>query len=64
MSRVRELHIYDDQTVRNSWIDVSRRSSALDDSFADTLAETLRHFIEVTTPMIDAIENEHNAEDA
>ena len=63
-SRVAELHIYDDQTVRNSWIDVSRRSSALDDSFADTLADTLRRFIEVITPSIGDFENERNAEDA
>lgn len=64
VNRVRKLHVYDDQTVRNSWIDVSRRSSALDDSFADTLAETLRRFIEVITPSIDDFENERNAEDA
>ena len=64
VSGVAELHIYDGQTVGKGWIGVSRRSSALDASFADTLAETLRHFIEVTTPMIDAIENERNAADA
>lgn len=63
-SRVAELHIYDDQIVRSRWIDVSRRGRALDDSFADTLAETLCRFIEVITPRIDAIENEHNAADA
>ena len=64
VSRVAELHIYDEQTVGKGWIGVSRRSSALDDSFADTLAETLCRFIEVITPKIDAIENEHNAADA
>ena len=64
VSRVAELHIYDDQTVGKGWIGVPRRSSALDDSFADTLAETLRRFIEVITPSIDAIENERNAEEA
>ena len=63
VSRVAELHIYDEQTVGKGWISVSRHSSALDDSFADTLAETLRHFIEVITPSIDDFVNEHNAED-
>ena len=64
VSRVAELHIYDDQTVGKGWIGVSRRSSALDDSFADTLTDTLRRFIEVITPSIGDFENEHNAEDA
>ncbi len=63
-SRISDLHISDNQRMSNGGIIISHRGSALDDSFADTLAETLRHFIEVTTPMIDAIENEHNAEDA
>ncbi len=64
VSRVAELHIYDDQTVGKGWIGVSRRSSALDDSFADTLADTLRRFIEVITPSIGDFENERNAADA
>ncbi len=64
VSRIGELHIYDDQTVRSRWIDVSRRGSALDDTFANTLAETLCRFIEVITPRIDAIENERNEEEA
>lgn len=63
-SRIADLCIYDDQTVESGWIYVSRRGSALDDTFADTLAETLCRFIEVITPRIDAIENEHNAADA
>ena len=63
-SRITDLHIYDDQIVESGWIYVSRRGNALDDSFADTLAETLCRFIEVITPSIDAIENERNAEDA
>ena len=63
-SRIADLHICDDQIVESGWIYVSRRGSALDDSFADTLAETLRHFIEVITPNIGDFENERNAEDA
>lgn len=63
-SRITDLRIYDDQIVESGWIYVSRRGSALDDSFAATLAETLRHFIEVITPSIDDFENEGDAEDA
>ena len=58
------MHIYDNQRVGNREILVSRRGSALDGSFADTLAETLRRFIEVITPSIDDFENEHNEEGA
>ena len=50
--------------LETGWIGVSRRGSALDDSFADTLAETLRRFIEVITPSIDDFENERNEEGA
>ena len=64
VNSVVDLRIYDDQSVGGGWIKVSRRGNALDDSFADTLAETLRHFIEVITPSIDDFENERNAEDA
>ncbi len=63
VSKTTELHIYDEQKLGRGSIDVSRRGSALDDSFADTLAETLRRFIEVITPSIDDFVNEHNAED-
>ena len=64
VSRVTELHVYDEQMVGKGFIGVSRRGNVLDDSFADTLAETLRRFIEVITPSIDDLENERNAEDA
>ena len=64
VSRVGDMHIYDDQIVKSRWVDVRRSGSALDDSFADTLADTLRRFIEVITPSIGDFENERNAEDA
>ena len=64
VSRVTELHIYDEQRVGKGFIGVSRRGNALDDPFADTLAETLCRFIEVITPSIDDFENEGDAEDA
>ena len=63
-SRIADICIYEEQTVESGWIYVSRRGNALDNSFADTLAETLRRFIEVITPRIDAIENERNEENA
>ncbi len=64
VSRVTELHIYDEQRVGKGFIGVSRRGGALDDSFADTLAETLHRFIEVITPSIDDFENERDAGEA
>ena len=62
-SRLEGLHVYDDQRVGNREILVTRRG-ALDDSFANTLEETLRHFIEVVTPVVHEFENERNEEDA
>lgn len=46
-------------------IEVDRVGDALDDAFADTLAATLRRFIEVVTPVVDDFfENEGNGESA
>ena len=53
----------DGQRVENREILVTRRG-ALDDSFANTLADTLRRFIEVVTPAVNDFENEGNEEDA
>ena len=55
-TRLTDVHAYDDQTFDGEWneVFVSRRASALDDSFADTLATVLAHFIETVTPTIDA----------
>ncbi len=65
-SRLGNVHVYDDQLIDGEWNEllVSRRASALDDTFADTLATTLTHFIEVVTPRIDAILDESNEEGA
>ena len=62
-NRLNGLHIYDDQELGNREILVTHRG-ALHDSFADTLAATLKHFIEVVTPVVDQFENESNEEDA
>ena len=63
VGRFEGLHVYDDQRVGNREIVVTRRG-ALDDSFANTLADTLRRFIEVVTPAVNDFENEGNEEDA
>ena len=63
--RLADLTIYDDQYWNGDFeLLVSRRSDALDDSFADTLAQTLAKFIRTITPIVDELENENNEEDA
>ena len=62
-TKLRALRVYDDQTVEDRQILVTRRG-ALDDSFADTLADTLKCFIKEVTPVVDEFENEPNEEDA
>ena len=61
-NRLSGLQIYDDQKLENREILVTRLG-ALNDSFAYTLAATLKHFIEVITPVVDQFENESNEED-
>ena len=46
------------QRVGNREIFVTRRGNALDDSFANTLADTLKRFIEAITPVVDEFEEE------
>ena len=62
-NRLNGLQVYDDQKLGNREILVTRRG-ALDDSFSDTLADTIKHFIEVVTPVVGEFENESNEEDA
>ena len=57
-SRIECLKVYDDQTTDLGVISVSRSSEALDESFTSTLADTLKHFIEMITPMVDDFESE------
>ena len=67
INRVAELRVYDDQKVTNDGdggITVSRRADALDEPFAQTLADTLRRFIEVVTPEVDNFEALRNEEEA
>ncbi len=65
-SRFADLHVYDDQRIDGKWNElvVSRHGNALDDAFADELAQTLAHFIRTITPIVDDLEDEDNEEDA
>ncbi len=63
-SRLEGLHVHDNQEIKDKELRVSLHGYALDDSFTDELAETMRAFIEKVTPMIDRIEDESNEEDA
>ena len=45
-------------------IAVNARSSALDDDFADRIAQMTRRFIEQITPIVDGFEEENNEEEA
>ena len=59
------LQVYDDQRLDykpNEFL-VLRHGKDLDKSFTDTLANTLKHFIEVITPLIEQWEGEGNKED-
>ena len=62
---LKKLDIHDDQRFEE-WgaFVVSRSSSALDDAFAETLASTLRPFIEAITPEVHTVfDSERNEED-
>ena len=64
-SKLTDLTIYDDQRwIGDGELVISRHGKALDDSFADTLAETFAQFIRTITPIVDDLENEDNEEDA
>ena len=66
--RLADLHVQADQIVPyGSWgcnVEVVRGGQSLDESFANTLADTLRQFIEEISPLVDDFENERNEEDA
>ena len=69
-ARLNGLDIYEDQKFDGSKhgsllsrVIVSRHSSELDNSFAETLASTLTRFIEVITPKIDEELNEESTQE-
>ena len=61
-SSVEGVNVFEDQTADLGVISVSRPGDALDESFAGTLAVTLKRFIEVITPVVDDFENESRGE--
>ena len=69
ISLLKKLNIQKDQRheIENSEkgrIGVNYGENELNDAFAETLANTLRRFIKVVTPAVDAFVNERNEEDA
>ena len=67
INRIAERRVYADQEVINGKrgeVTVSRHADTLDESFAETLAATLRRFIEVVTPEVDDFEAMRNEEKA
>lgn len=64
-SKLTDPTIYDDQRwIAEGQLVVARHGDALDDAFADELAQTLAHFIQTVTPIVDDLEDEDNEEDA
>ena len=63
-SKLASIRVHDDQVISSGdWgghIAVTLRGNALDDSFATTLGDMFRRFIEVITPEIKDFENESN----
>ena len=63
-NRLWHLDIYDDQKTKSSHLYVERPVEALNEPSAETLSETLTHFIEVITPKVIDFENDNDEEDA
>ncbi len=65
-----DLRVYDEQEAKYAATGlqretfVARHADELNDSFADTLASTLAHFIEVVTPRIDTVLDKSKEEGA
>ena len=63
-NRVAKLKVLKDQSMEENRVSVTHTSESLDDAFADTLASSLRRFIEVITPVVREYEDERNQEEA
>ena len=65
---IRNLEIHDDQSIHaGGWgcsIVVNCESGQLDTSFASTISDQLRRFVEIITPLVDEFWNEGNEENA
>ena len=57
------IEIHERQTITQNGVHVRMEPDSLNDSFANTLAEVLRRFIERITPVVDDLENESNESD-
>ena len=66
INTLEKLDIQENQRhdIENDRIRVDYGKNELNDDFAETLAKTLRRFIEVATPAVDDFVNERNEEDA
>ena len=61
--RVAELDVHRDQIIENGRVFVRHVGEVLDDQFANTLADSLRRFVEVIAPAVDQFEDERNQEE-
>ena len=57
------IEIHERQTITQNGVQVRMEPDSLNDSFANTLAEVLRRFIERITLIVDDLENESNESD-
>ena len=63
-SRIAQLDVHEDQIVEENRVLVTLTGDVLNDPFANTLAATLRQFVEVITPVVDKFQEESNQEEA
>ena len=63
-NKVAVLDVHEDQIMEQNRVLVTHTSEVLDEAFSGTLAESLRRFIEVITPVVDEHEDERNQEEA
>ena len=63
-SKLDELDVPGEWLIERDRILVTHVAKALDEPFAETLASTLKNYIEVITPVVDAFEEEQNEEEA
>ena len=63
-SKLGKLDVHSELLVRQDRILMTHNAKALDEPFAETLAATLRSFIEEITPVVHQFEEERNEEEA
>ena len=60
VSKITESHLDDKLIVKERRITAVHSSNALNDEFANTLAKTLKYFIETFTPIVNEFEDEQS----